>query len=199
MLCGEKILTLRKKYGYTQEALAEKLSISHQAVSRWESGQALPDVDKLVSLSRLFGVSVDYLLDDQQPVSGKLPPDAEPCTPPEQEAGSAAKRHTGKLSTVLLCIGIALLLLLIALSHLIPSTVMKEQSVTGDVIEETILKNGQTVTEVSEDRYVYTQKQTYGLLPFLSCHRLWPLFLLCCIAVAGSALWEIKRRQLEKL
>lgn len=69
----EKLFELRKKTGMTQNDLAEKLNVSRQAVSRWEIGTAMPDVDNLVAMSELFGVSLDYLLkDDQTPVQQQI-------------------------------------------------------------------------------------------------------------------------------
>ena len=64
MRLSEKIVRLRKARGMSQEALAEQLGVSRQAVSRWELGSALPDASNLLQLSRLFGVSADYLLND---------------------------------------------------------------------------------------------------------------------------------------
>ncbi len=62
MNISDKILNLSKDNGMSQELLAEKLGVSRQSVSKWESGGALPDVDKIVAMSALFGVSTDYLL-----------------------------------------------------------------------------------------------------------------------------------------
>jgi len=59
---GNKIQEHRQRRGLTQETLAEKLNVSRQSVSKWELGQALPDVDKIVSMSRLFSVATDELL-----------------------------------------------------------------------------------------------------------------------------------------
>lgn len=64
MLLSEKITELRKKQGWSQEELAQKLDISRQSVSKWESGGAMPDLDKIIKLSSIFGVSTDYLLKD---------------------------------------------------------------------------------------------------------------------------------------
>lgn len=61
---AEKILNLRTEYGYSQETLAEKLNVSRQAVSKWESGATLPETDKVIALSDFFGVTTDYLLKD---------------------------------------------------------------------------------------------------------------------------------------
>ncbi|MCI9078588.1 MAG: helix-turn-helix transcriptional regulator [Lachnospiraceae bacterium] len=59
---SEKILTLRKGNDWTQEELAEKLGVSRQSVSKWESGQAVPEMQKIVALSSVFNVTTDYLL-----------------------------------------------------------------------------------------------------------------------------------------
>ena len=65
MKLNEKIWVLRKKAGLSQEALAEKLGVSRQAVSKWETGEALPDIAKLPLLARTFSVTADWLLDDE--------------------------------------------------------------------------------------------------------------------------------------
>lgn len=72
MKLGQKIADLRKKSGLSQEALAEKMNISRQAVSKWESNQSIPDIQKIVDLSELFGVTTDYLLKNGTP-SFELP------------------------------------------------------------------------------------------------------------------------------
>ncbi len=59
---SEKLLTLRKANNLTQEELAEKLDVSRQSVSKWESGQAVPEPEKIVALSAVFHVTTDYLL-----------------------------------------------------------------------------------------------------------------------------------------
>jgi len=59
---AEKLIALRKGKELTQEQLAEQLNVSRQSVSKWENGQAVPEVEKLVELSRAFDVTVDYLL-----------------------------------------------------------------------------------------------------------------------------------------
>lgn len=66
MLLAEKITELRKKQGWSQEELAQKLDISRQSVSKWESGGAMPDLDKIIKLSSIFGVSTDYLLKGEE-------------------------------------------------------------------------------------------------------------------------------------
>ncbi len=64
MILAEKIMQLRKKNGWSQEELAEQLNVSRQSVSKWESAQSIPDLNKILAMSELFGVSTDYLLKD---------------------------------------------------------------------------------------------------------------------------------------
>lgn len=74
MTTGEKIAALRREKGLSQEALGEKLGLSRQAVSKWEADQAMPTMDNLVELSRLFGVPVDTLLRPDEPLPDKTQP-----------------------------------------------------------------------------------------------------------------------------
>ena len=65
MILADKIIELRKKAGYSQEELAEKMGVSRQSVSKWEGALSIPDLDKILLLSQIFGVSTDYLLKDE--------------------------------------------------------------------------------------------------------------------------------------
>ena len=65
MILADKIMELRKKNGWSQEELAEKIGVSRQSVSKWESAQAVPDLNKILVLSEVFGVTTDYLLKDE--------------------------------------------------------------------------------------------------------------------------------------
>ncbi len=65
MILADKIIQLRKKNGWSQEELAEQMGVSRQAVCKWEGAQSIPDINKLIQLSQLFGVSTDYLLKDE--------------------------------------------------------------------------------------------------------------------------------------
>ncbi len=69
MTLPEKLLALRKEKNLTQLDVAEELDVSRQAVSRWESGAVLPGTDKLKALSDLYGVSIDFLLNDAADIS----------------------------------------------------------------------------------------------------------------------------------
>lgn len=64
MILADKIMNLRKKNGWSQEELAMQLNVSRQSVSKWESAASIPDLDKIIKLSQIFGVSTDYLLKD---------------------------------------------------------------------------------------------------------------------------------------
>lgn len=69
MTFGEKIRNARKEAGFSQEQLAEKLSVSRSAIAKWETDKGMPDVNNLKVMSQLLGVSVDYLLDDEEKIS----------------------------------------------------------------------------------------------------------------------------------
>ena len=73
MKLSEKILSLRKARNMSQEELADRLGVSRQAVSRWEVGSALPDASNILQISRLFGVSADYLLNDEYKGDSPIP------------------------------------------------------------------------------------------------------------------------------
>ena len=66
MILADKIIDLRKKNGWSQEELAEKLNVTRQSISKWEGAQSTPDLNKILAMSQLFGVSTDYLLKDEQ-------------------------------------------------------------------------------------------------------------------------------------
>ena len=65
MILADKIITLRKKNGWSQEELAEKLGVTRQSVSKWEGAQSVPDLNKILLMSRIFEVSTDFLLKDE--------------------------------------------------------------------------------------------------------------------------------------
>lgn len=73
MTLAEKITRLRKNAGMSQEELAEKLNVSRQAISRWENGSAMPDAANLLQLSKLFGVTADYLLNEDYQSDEDIP------------------------------------------------------------------------------------------------------------------------------
>ena len=93
MTFSEKISALRKQKGWSQEELAEKLMVTRQAVSKWESAQSMPDLDKLVQLSEALDVSTDYLLKDEQAQSAPVPATAEQTVKPRHVTQEEARRY----------------------------------------------------------------------------------------------------------
>ncbi len=75
MVFSEKLIDLRRREGWSQERLADELGVTRQSVSKWELGTAMPELGKLIALSDLFGVTVDYLVRDRiaEP-EGRQPP-----------------------------------------------------------------------------------------------------------------------------
>lgn len=96
MTLGEKLQALRKQNGLSQEALAEKLAVTRQTVSKWERNCSLPDLDFIARLSELFHVSADYLIREEQPM-----PDAPPMPKKAFQFTRKAKR------TVLMVLSLA--------------------------------------------------------------------------------------------
>lgn len=88
MTLSGKILYCRKRAGLSQEALAEKLGVSRQAVSKWETGEAVPELSKLVLLAAAFGVTTDWLLSESEP-------EPEPVEPPANSAAGTAENAPG--------------------------------------------------------------------------------------------------------
>ena len=88
MTLSGKILYCRKRAGLSQEALAEKLGVSRQAVIKWETGEAVPELSKLVLLAAAFGVTTDWLLSESEP-------EPEPVEPPASSAAGTAENAPG--------------------------------------------------------------------------------------------------------
>lgn len=130
MILADKIITLRKKEGWSQEELAERLEVSRQAVSKWESAQSIPDIDKILKMSRLFGVSTDYLLrDDLETAEYTDQPEESTIRRISLEEASdylAGKRRYAPfkaLATLLCILSPILLMLLAALSDSQPALI----------------------------------------------------------------------------
>ena len=127
MILADKIINLRKKMLWSQEELADKLDVSRQSVSKWESSQSIPDMDKILKMSRLFGVSTDYLLKDELGETDEAPQVQEDDSPAlrhvSMEEASAYMDIRAKsapklaLSTLLCVLGPMMLLFFIALSE----------------------------------------------------------------------------------
>lgn len=132
-MLSDRILDLRKKAGMSQEDLAEKLNVSRQSVSKWESGASTPDLDKIVELSRLFGVTTDYLIkgDPQQENEslGGVPETGNRLSLSAANEFIEANSQSARLiaRSVALCVlSPVLMLLLIGLSNENPLVVISE-------------------------------------------------------------------------
>lgn len=87
MIFAEKLIKLRKQNGWSQEDLAMHIGVSRQSVSKWESMASIPDLDKIIKLSELFGVSIDYLLKDELEQEAGVP-----CLAAEPQNDESLKR-----------------------------------------------------------------------------------------------------------
>lgn len=90
---SEKLLELRRREGLSQEQLADRLGVTRQSVSKWESGAAVPELAKLVALSDLFSVSVDYLVKDRLEEPERPAPEAPPSTARLEEQVEEISRY----------------------------------------------------------------------------------------------------------
>ncbi|MBO5153925.1 MAG: helix-turn-helix transcriptional regulator [Eubacterium sp.] len=90
MRLSEKIMDLRKKSGWSQEELADRLGISRQSVSKWETGESVPDIDKIIRMSELWNVSTDYLLKEEEVLEEVVAPEAE-----EKRNGDTYREFSG--------------------------------------------------------------------------------------------------------
>lgn len=124
MILADKIIQLRKKQGWSQEELAERLDVSRQSVSKWEGAQSTPDLNKILAMAEIFGVSTDYLLrEDLEEETPSLSPREETGTGEKyrvsmEEAGdylAATEKVAGKIAGgVALCILSPILAILLA-------------------------------------------------------------------------------------
>ena len=128
MIFADKIIQLRKKNGWSQEELAEKMNVSRQAVSKWESAQAVPELQKIIALADLFCVTTDYLLRDEI--------ETEQFTayePSERKKVSLAMAHeyVALRKRAALMIALATLLCIISVIPLIALTSLSELEILG--------------------------------------------------------------------
>ena len=82
MILADKIIEERKKNGWSQEELAEKLNVTRQSVSKWEGAQSVPDLQRVLEMSKLFGVSTDYLLKDELEPSARTETESDTADTP---------------------------------------------------------------------------------------------------------------------
>jgi len=113
MKLNEKITKLRKQKGLSQEALAEKLSVSRQAISKWETGESLPDMDNIAFLCKEFDVSADFLLNDSVENPNEF------CVLHDNSQTTAKKLTATRIALICVSCVLALILILVPVYALI--------------------------------------------------------------------------------
>lgn len=192
MTFSEKLQRLRKGKGMSQEQLAAVLMVSRQAVSKWETGESLPDAGKLVQLSRLFGVSVDILLKEELLLAQAKAPErqggAEKSGETEEEPPMREKankpKHTALLvvGTVLSALGVLGFAVIWVLSTMIEGFA---ESMTVDI-------NGMD--------WHYTAGSGYSFSGFMERYRLQAVCILLGAAlIAGMLLLVLRHCKRHKL
>ena len=119
MELSEKLYTLRKESGLSQEQLAERLCVSRQAISKWETGQSVPERGTLLAISNYFNVSLDYLLKDDE-VKRKLP------TNEQEDSSLRTGDRTKWLLGIIICMGGIVCLIMWGLLSIFHSSVSNQ-------------------------------------------------------------------------
>jgi len=170
MTFGRKLQWQRKKNGLSQEALAERLDVSRQAISKWEQDGALPDAANIVRIARLFGVSTDYLLLDEIDEEGKLSAAVEQ-TPPLPE-----KKYPAVLSVTAAAFG--------ALGHFI--IYVLSRMIEVPYIHKTRLSDGTIVYQSAG----LTTRSYSAFVTEYKLDALCTLFTLLILAGSGFLIWK---------
>ena len=100
---GERIYNLRKKSGLSQEEFADRLGVSRQAVSKWETGQSVPDSEKAAAIGAFFGVSLDWLINGTETTAQTVATEPAPLAPPAvSETPAPAKQRAGWVKALII-------------------------------------------------------------------------------------------------
>ena len=182
---NEKLQKLRKERGWSQEELANRITVSRQAVSKWELGTAVPDTDNIVQLSELFGVTTDYLIKDGLDCDEDIPAVA-------RTAANVRKLLIAGIVTLVL--GVIIIGVLLTLSQVIESY----QKVTydhGPMME--MLPDG--TTQISDEhRMATTRVPVYSFIPFLNTYYLhWVLVIGIGLVIASIVCFAKYRRKIK--
>ena len=195
MMLNEKIHQLRKRRGLSQEALASKLTVSRQSISKWELGESVPDTENIVQLSKIFCVSTDYLLNDEYESDNDIPAVKE-----STQGLKAEYNRKGKIvSFVMLGIGVVGIITILILMSVIPAYRTERHTV---ILSE--LAEGLDIPISELPQYLIHPSVPWGLFPnwqeeetltwwtgnvrgtghlggFLQTYNLTWLFTLCCL------------------
>lgn len=143
MILAEKITKLRKQQGWSQEELANQLNVTRQSVSKWESMASIPDLDKIIKMSRIFGVSTDYLLMDDAEESAEDTFSPDTITDPENQVRTVSleeandyleqtARSSFKIALgVAVCITCPIPIILLAAASYQPGSMITEAMASG--------------------------------------------------------------------
>lgn len=175
MIFGEKLQKLRKSKGMTQEQLAERITVSRQAISKWELGESLPDTVNILQISKLFAVSTDYLLNDEFETDMNIAAIQESTDNLEKSYHSKTLLITG---SILGGIGSLGLLVMWVLSTMIESWI-------PTVITDS---NGETW---------YSTTNGFSFKGFVEKYHLDALLIICCVCLIIGIMLIMTRRKLK--
>ena len=171
MELSENIAQMRKALGLSQEQLAEQVGVSRQSISKWETAQSVPELEKLVVLSRIFGVSTDILL-------GNAPREADPALahPMDNYVQANLLRRFFTLGWVTSLVGVIALIL--------------------EWISLYFIRNATVEVNTAHGMGFYSQVIHYAKEPPMCYVLLLTAFLILCgIAMAGFSLWKVGHRR----
>lgn len=175
-----KLIEQRRKYGLSQEQLAERMGVSRQAVSRWETENTLPDAYNLKKISTLFHVSIDYLLAEDDCVQEE----EKSCVRNEQDIPKAPEYQRSMFwSVLLITVGLLGILAFYILSTQIPATVMRPEPVLADTVQL------ETNITIQNAETLYSPQKVYSFFPFLNSYHLQGVAaVFVCLTVMGVIL-----------
>lgn len=180
MTFGEKLQTLRKSKGMSQEQLAAQVTVSRQAISKWELGESLPDTYNVIQLSKLFGVSIDYLLNDEFQSDNDIPAVKENAV---YWKNTDHNKILAITAIIISSIGAVGILVLWILSTMIKVPVTKSQVMPDGTIRY----------------YGGGDILGYSFWAFISEHRLMAIFsILLILLITGIALLLVRFKKYEK-
>jgi len=149
MNLGEKILKLRKQHNFSQDTLASQLSVSRQSISKWELGESIPDTENIIQISKLFNVSIDYLLNEEFFDEQNLSIVKEIKT----TIHTKYSKKNYRIGVVLLTIGVLGLFVLMILSSVIPANrLIQNVEIMCDNIES-IFTTGSNISTIDFEEF----------------------------------------------
>ena len=188
----EKLQKLRKERGWSQEELASRITVSRQAVSKWELGTAVPDTDNIVQLSELFGVTTDYLIKDELDSDEDIPAVARTAASVRKAEQSRQLLIAGIITLVL---GVIIIGVLLTLSQVIESY----QKVTYDHGPMMEMLPDRTTQISDEHRMATTRVPVYSFIPFLNTYYLhWVLVIGIGLVTASVVCFAKYRLKIKK-